>query len=58
MAGIDWAREDHAVAVVDSTGQQVERFTVSHTAARLRELRRRPARCGAGRSRSSARTDK
>lgn len=48
VAGIDWAREDHAVAVVDSAGQQVERFTVTHTAAGLRELLRRLARYCAG----------
>lgn len=38
VAGVDWAREDHAVAVVDATGRAVERFTVTHTGAGLREL--------------------
>ncbi|MGE0795694.1 MAG: transposase, partial [Acidimicrobiia bacterium] len=38
VAGIDWAREDHAVAVVDATGRAVERFTVTHTGVGLREL--------------------
>ena len=37
-AGIDWARDDHAVAVVDSAGRQVRRFTVAHSGAGLREL--------------------
>jgi|APThiThiocy_cv2_1041547.scaffolds.fasta_scaffold00751_46 transposase len=41
VAGIDWARDDHAVAVVDAAGQVVERFTVAHTTVGLRELRRR-----------------
>ncbi len=37
-AGIDWARDDHAVCVVDARGRQVARSTVEHTAAGLREL--------------------
>ena len=37
-AGLDWARDDHAVTVVDSGGEIVERFTVAHTAAGLRDL--------------------
>ncbi len=42
-AGIDWARDDHAVddhavAVVDGRGRQIYRFGVDHTAAGLREL--------------------
>lgn len=36
--GIDWARDDHAVAVVDTAGRQVKRFTVAHSRAGLREL--------------------
>ncbi len=42
-AGVDWARDDHAVAVVDASGQVVERFTVAHTAAGIRDLVRRLA---------------
>ena len=45
-AGVDWARDDHAVAVVDASGQVVERFTVAHTAAGIRELVRRLAKVG------------
>ena len=45
-AGVDWARDDHAVAVVDASGQVVERFSVAHTAAGLRDLVRRLARLG------------
>ena len=41
VAGIDWAKDDHVVAVVDAAGRVVERFTVAHTSAGLRELVRR-----------------
>ena len=37
-AGVDWARDDHAVAVVDAGGQVLERFTIGHTAAGIRDL--------------------
>lgn len=40
-AGLDWARDDHAVAVVDTAGTIVNRFTVAHTDAGLGELIRR-----------------
>lgn len=30
-AGIDWARDDHAVCVVDSRGREVARSMVEHT---------------------------
>jgi transposase len=36
--GLDWSRDDHAVAVVDDRGREVVRHTVEHTAAGLREL--------------------
>ncbi len=36
--GIDWARDDHAVAVVDSAGRQIKRFGVTHSDAGLRDL--------------------
>ena len=45
-AGLDWATDDHAVAIVDSAGQVVARFTVAHTAAGLAELVRRLATAG------------
>ena len=45
-AGIDWASTDHAVAVVDPGGIQLERFTVAHTAPGLRQLTRRLGRAG------------
>jgi transposase len=36
--GIDWARDDHAVSVVDARGREISRHTVTHSAAGLREL--------------------
>ena len=36
--GIDWACDDHAVAVVDQYGREIVRSTVEHSAAGLREL--------------------
>jgi transposase len=37
-AGIDWASEDHAVAVVDGAGVVRDRFVAAHRAADLRRL--------------------
>ena len=37
-AGIDWARDDHAVAIVDDRGREIHRWAVEHTAAGLRQL--------------------
>ncbi len=45
-AGIDWASTEHAVAVVDPGGIQLERFTVAHTAPGLRQLVARLRRAG------------
>jgi transposase len=36
--GIDWARDDHAVSVVDARGRQVRRCVIEHSAAGLRAL--------------------
>jgi transposase len=47
-AGIDWARDDHAVSVVDARGREIGRCTVEHSAAGLRELVAVLARAGAG----------
>jgi transposase len=33
FAGVDWAKDDHAVCVVDELGRPVERVVVVHTAA-------------------------
>jgi len=46
--GIDWARDDHAVSVVDARGREVARCMVEHTAVGLRELVGFLARRGAG----------
>lgn len=34
-AGIDWSSTEHAVAVVDGRGEQLQRFTITHTAPGL-----------------------
>jgi transposase len=39
--GVDWAKDDHAVAVVAPDGEQTSRFSVSHDAAGLRNLVKR-----------------
>jgi transposase len=39
--GVDWAKDDHAVAVVAPDGEQTTRFSVSHDAAGLRNLVKR-----------------
>jgi transposase len=46
--GIDWARDDHAVAVVDARGRPVHRWSIEHTAAGLRQLLAVLARAGVG----------
>ena len=46
-AGVDWARDDHAVAIVDADGRVQERFSVTHTAAGLRDLVRRLTKAAA-----------
>jgi transposase len=45
-AGVDWASQDHAVAVVDVDGVLRQRFAVSHTAADLRRMVRELRRAG------------
>lgn len=37
-AGVDWAKDDHAVCIVDSDGEVLDRFTVEHTSAGLKRL--------------------
>jgi transposase len=36
--GIDWARDDHAVSVVDTGGREIHRCAIEHSAAGLRQL--------------------
>ena len=57
-AGVDWAKGDHVVAVVDSTGTAIDRFTVPHTDTGLAELTRHLPRPAAPRWRSNDRTDR
>jgi transposase len=45
--GIDWARDDHAVSVVNAKGREICRCSVEHSAAGLRELVAVLARHGA-----------
>lgn len=40
-AGVDWATDDHAVAVVGPDGEQTHRFSIPHDAAGLRTLVKR-----------------
>jgi transposase len=44
--GVDWAKDDHAVAVVGAEGEQLARFSVAHDAAGLRTMVRRLAGAG------------
>lgn len=37
-AGVDWAKADHAVCVLDPDGEVVERFTVEHSAPGLKKI--------------------
>ena len=37
-AGIDWARDDHAVSIVNGRGREIYRCTVAHVAGGLRQL--------------------
>lgn len=40
-AGVDWAKDDHAIALLDSEGKVLDRFAVNHDAAGLKSLVRR-----------------
>jgi transposase len=46
-AGVDWAKDDHAVCVVGGQGEALERFTVRHDAAGLRQMAARLLGAGA-----------
>jgi len=45
-AGIDWARDDHAISVVGPDGREQRRFTVTHTDSGLGSLARRLREAG------------
>jgi len=47
-AGLDWAKDDHAVAVVDHTGREVRRHTVAHSRVGLHDLVRKLRAAGVG----------
>ncbi|MEO7061283.1 MAG: IS110 family transposase [Lapillicoccus sp.] len=40
-AGLDWAKDDHAVCIVSADGEVLERFMIEHTASGLKRLVRR-----------------
>lgn len=45
-AGVDWAKDDHAVCIVDADGEVLDRFNVEHTAPGLRRLVTRLLKAG------------
>ncbi|WP_237565407.1 IS110 family transposase [Ornithinimicrobium cavernae] len=45
-AGLDWAKDDHAVCIIDADGQVLDRFMVTHTAAGLKHLIARLLKAG------------
>jgi transposase len=45
-AGVDWAKDNHVIAVIDPDGQVLDRFAVSHDAAGLKSLVRRLLKAG------------
>jgi transposase len=49
FAGVDWATDTHAIAVVDPDGRLIDEFDVTHTAAGLKDLCRRLTNAGVGR---------
>jgi transposase len=46
--GLDWSRDDHAVSVVNNRGQEIDRGTVEHSTAGLRDLVTMLGRNGVG----------
>src|ERR1035438_1598341 len=46
-AGVDWAKDDHAVCVAGDQGEVLDRFSVRHDAAGLRRMAARLLRAGA-----------
>jgi transposase len=45
-AGVDWAKNDHAVCMVGDQGEALDRFTVPHDAAGLKRMAARLLRAG------------
>jgi len=47
-AGLDWAKDDHAVCTIGTDGEILDRFTIEHTAPGLTALVRRLLKAGVG----------
>jgi len=45
-AGVDWAKDDHAICVLDDEGRAVDRFAIEHTASGLKRLIARLLKAG------------
>ena len=45
-AGVDWAKDDHAVCIVGPEGEATQRFMVQHNRAGLKDMVRRLLRAG------------
>jgi transposase len=45
-AGVDWAKDDHAICVAGGHGEVIERFAVAHDAAGLKQMAARLLRAG------------
>jgi transposase len=45
-AGVDWAKDDHAVCIVGAEGEALQRFMVTHDRAGLKDMVRRLLRAG------------
>ncbi len=45
-AGVDWAKDDHAIAIIDPDGEVLDSFVVTHDAAGLKSLVRRLLKAG------------
>ena len=45
-AGIDWAKDDHAICIIDPHGEVLDRFFVNHNTAGLKTLVRRLLKAG------------
>ena len=45
-AGVDWAKDDHAVCIVGAEGEALQRFMVTHDRAGLTDMVRRLLRAG------------
>lgn len=45
-AGVDWAKDDHAIAIIGPDGEVLDRFAVTHDGAGLKSLVRRLLKAG------------